>query len=94
MVFSADERRYISSLSNPAEAFCASFCCKEALLKALGYSFPFPCCELHYKSEIAVQRPLLYREIKIPENVEDCTVRFFQPFQGEIVAVLHLFGKS
>jgi len=44
-VFSAREAKYIQKLANPERGFCASFCCKEALFKALSASYNFPECE-------------------------------------------------
>ena len=46
-VFSPGEIGRILALPDPAFGLCASFCCKEAVYKALGESYSFTDCELH-----------------------------------------------
>jgi phosphopantetheinyl transferase (holo-ACP synthase) len=48
-VFSAKEIYFQRSLLSPALGLCASFCCKEAVFKALGTPYNFCECELLYK---------------------------------------------
>lgn len=93
MVFSSAEREHIRALPDQAEAFCASFCCKEATLKALGRPFQFTSCELYYQPGHALQRPVISASDRTLAHILDSTVRFFQPFSGEMVAVVHLFGR-
>ena len=49
MVFSEAEVAHNRTLANPEVGFCASFCCKEALCKALEHPFNFPECEFLYR---------------------------------------------
>lgn len=45
LVFSAREAGRLASLPDPAEGFCTSFCCKEALFKAAGMPIDPHACE-------------------------------------------------
>jgi phosphopantetheinyl transferase (holo-ACP synthase) len=44
-VFSKAETDHCRRLSNPVQGFCAAFCCKEALRKAIGAPYNFTDCE-------------------------------------------------
>ena len=45
-IFSSDEAGFAFRSANPSRAFCAAFCCKEALFKATGIPYNFTDCEL------------------------------------------------
>ncbi len=92
MVFSAREVEYINRLADPAFGFCAAFCCKEAVFKALGQPINFVECELLYIPDQVIQQPRLSFGTAIPE-IADCSVRIFPNLPGELVAVAYLFGK-
>jgi phosphopantetheinyl transferase (holo-ACP synthase) len=93
MVFSRKEVEYIRTLPDQALGFCSSFCCKEAVFKALGSPFSFTECELFYLPGQPLHRPVL--SFAQPDGilVTDCTAGFFSTRTGEQVAVVHLFGR-
>jgi phosphopantetheinyl transferase (holo-ACP synthase) len=92
MVFSPKEVEHIRTLPDKALGFCSSFCCKEAVFKALGVPFNFTECELFFIPGQDLQRPVLSfpRQSTLP--ITDCTARFFSPVTGEQAVVVHLFG--
>jgi phosphopantetheinyl transferase (holo-ACP synthase) len=45
LVFTPGEAEHLAAQPRPALAFCAAFCCKEAVCKALGERYPFVECE-------------------------------------------------
>lgn len=45
-VFSKKEVVHNRTLTRPATGFCMCFCCKEAVLKAVGGPYNFPDCEI------------------------------------------------
>ncbi|NTU60647.1 MAG: 4'-phosphopantetheinyl transferase superfamily protein [Deltaproteobacteria bacterium] len=51
LVYSEREVAHAQGLADPAQGYCAAFCCKEAVVKALEESFPFPECEVFYRED-------------------------------------------
>ena len=93
MVFSTSEINHIKTLAEQADGFCASFCCKEAVFKALGHPFNFTECELFYIPHKDLQHPQLSFSDQTFPIISGCTVRFMRPAQEELVAVAHLYGR-
>ena len=93
MVFSRKEVEHIRTLPDKALGFCSSFCCKEAVFKALGVPFNFTECELFFIPGQQLQRPVLSFSQQNTLLVSDCTAGFFSPQTGEQVVVVHLFGR-
>jgi phosphopantetheinyl transferase (holo-ACP synthase) len=93
MVFSRKEVVHIRTLPDKALGFCSSFCCKEAVFKALGVPFNFTECELFFIPGQQLQRPVLSFSQQNALLVSDCTAGFFSPQTGEQVVVVHLFGR-
>jgi len=62
-IFSEAEKKHFSGLAEPARGCCASFCCKEALMKALGETFDYASCELFYSPRERVHEMKLDREL-------------------------------
>lgn len=91
MVFSKKEIEHINKLPDPALGFCAAFCCKEAVFKAIAKPMNFLECELLYLPGEVLQRPLL--SIDEESEISDCTVRFIFNQPEDLIAVVHLFGK-
>ncbi len=94
MVFSPQEVEHIKKLADPEIGFCAAFCCKEAVFKALGKPIDFVECELFYNPEQSIHRPILSFQRDTISEISDCTVRFFHDRSDELVAVVHLFGST
>jgi phosphopantetheinyl transferase (holo-ACP synthase) len=93
MVFSRKEVEHIQTLPDKALGFCSSFCCKEAVFKALGTPFNFTECELLYIPGRQLQRPALSFSRQDNVLLGDCTAGFFSIRAGEQVVVVHLFGR-
>jgi phosphopantetheinyl transferase (holo-ACP synthase) len=93
-VFSQGEAEHLSSLPHPALAYSAAFCCKEAVLKALGERYSFPECECRFtpgslEPAIALSAALLGRY-----GLAAAHARFHGAFpgeRGECVLEVHLF---
>ena len=49
MIFSSREIEHYSSLTDQSVGLCTSFCCKEAIYKALQRPYNFTDCELFWK---------------------------------------------
>jgi phosphopantetheinyl transferase (holo-ACP synthase) len=96
-VFSLGEAEHLSSLPHPALAYCAAFCCKEAVLKALGERYPFTECECRFapgslEPAIALSPALLGRY-----GLAAAHARFHGGFpteRGECVLEVHVFRGS
>jgi phosphopantetheinyl transferase (holo-ACP synthase) len=93
MVFSRKEVEHIRTLPDKALAFCSSFCCKEAVFKAMGAPFNFTECELFYLPGQPLQRPVLSFPPANGILITDCTAGFLSTRAGEQVAVVHLYGR-
>lgn len=90
MIFSRREAAHAAGLPRPEEAFCASFCCKEALLKALETTYPFPECELLYQPQREEQALTLSPDLRRRFGIAEVRVRFLAPREGELAAVVYL----
>ena len=91
-VYSPGEIAHHRSLPHPSRGFCASFCCKEAVLKALQHSFHFPDCELFFDPEKTVQ-PLRFPAAFLRQNdLAGGEARIDSPVAEEMRAVVYLFG--
>ena len=96
-VFSKREVLHNQDLDRPEIGFCMCFCCKEAVLKALGAPYNFPECEIFPEPEQS--RAFSPIEIRIGEELKSHyrIARGFCFFNensldgGEIVAVVYLF---
>lgn len=93
MVFSRKEVQHIRNLPDKALGLCSSFCCKEAVYKALGSPFNFTECELFFIPGLHIQRPVLSFPQQPGVLITDCTAKFLSIRAGEQVVVVHLFGR-
>jgi phosphopantetheinyl transferase (holo-ACP synthase) len=93
MVFSQKEVQHIRNLPDKALGLCSSFCCKEAVFKALSAPFNFTECELFYIPGRQLQRPVLSFSQMGDVLITDCTANFFSIKAEEQVVVVHLFGR-
>ncbi len=50
-IYSEREREHVFSFNDPAKPLCVSFCCKEALFKALARPYNFNKCEMLYRDQ-------------------------------------------
>lgn len=94
MVFTDREIAHISTLEDQSLGLCATFCCKEALRKAIDIPINFTECELLFNPASKQLRPILSLTDATIPVITDCTVRFFHPQADELLAILYLFGRS
>ncbi len=62
-VFTEQEIAHARGLADPRQGLCASFCCKEALFKALGEPYEFTDCELLWHTDRQSASPTLSPEL-------------------------------
>lgn len=90
-IWSERELEHARGLESPALGLAASFCCKEALLKALGGRFPFGSCEVlldprRGRQELLLEAGLLAaRGVGAAEAALDCGQL---EGRGELLAVV------
>ena len=94
LVFSARELAHARAASHPAWALCASFCCKEALTKALRVPFEYAECELLFDPKASEQELCLGPTLRREHGVTGCKA-FVQQAEGEqCLAVVYVFGAA
>lgn len=94
LVFSAREAAHLMSLPDPAWGFCAAFCCKEALCKALGEPYPFPACEVLARPGQEEQELRVDPELRERHGIGAVVARVLvdhRADRGELVAAVCLF---
>ena len=94
LVFSADEAEHHRGLADPAAGLCASFCCKEALLKAVGQPYDLRECELLYDPIALRQSVRVSTELRREFDFDHAWARIIRVADVELVAALFLFGPS
>ena len=92
-VFTKRELDHCSTLADPAAGLCRSFCCKEAVFKALGIPYRFTDCELlsgdgDNECDIGIS-PDLRRQFAIRR-----ARALIRNSDGEVVVAVYLFGGS
>lgn len=92
LVYSEREVAHVRGLPNQALGFCAAFCCKEAVVKAVEDSFPFSECEVFYEPDGTANLSLSSR-FSQEWGVQAADVRISRPTDEEVVAVVYLFGE-
>ncbi len=92
MLFSPGETALLRAQPDPCLAFCASFCCKEALLKAVESTYPYPECRFLYRPDQEIQHPELAPGLMERFGLAGVTIRFLVLREGELTGVLFAFG--
>lgn len=92
LIFSAREHLHNRALGQPLDGYCASFCCKEAVFKALEKPFHFSECELFYTPQQVVQELCLSAEMRRSFGIRRAMVWVHRHVVTELSAVVHLFG--
>lgn len=82
LVYSAREAEHLAAQPQAAEAFCAAFCCKEALYKALGEFYSFPEFECLYRAGAPEQEYVLAPGLKERLGIGEVRVRIDGQFLG------------
>jgi phosphopantetheine--protein transferase-like protein len=96
-VYSPREVQQLTAQAQAARAFCAAFCAKEALCKALGGAYPFQECECLQLCGVAEQQLVLSPQLRASRGLGGARVRFHEslwPERGECVAEVQLFGAA
>jgi len=83
LVYSAREAAHLAAQPQAARAFCAAFCCKEALCKALGGSYAFPEFECLYRPGASEQEFVLAPGLQRRHGIEQMRVKIDEQFLGE-----------
>ena len=93
-VFSGDEIKHFKELANPVKGFCAAFCCKEALYKAISQHYNFPDCELFLSGNNAWQILKLSNQLCEELKIDTAIARInFIPYSSymECLATVYVF---
>lgn len=88
LVFTKKEIDHCMRLKNPAAGLCASFCVKEAMLKALRRPYDFTGCEFFFSKYGAGHRLVLSGRVArrvVPR------VRLVRPDRRHFAAAVYLF---
>lgn len=96
-VYAQDEAEHLSSLDQAALRFCAAFCCKEAVLKALGGRYPFTECECRFQPGSLEPAIALSPALREQHDLAAVHARFHGRFpgeRGECVLEVHLLRDS
>lgn len=96
-VYTPREAAHLAAQPQAALAFCAAFCCKEAVCKGLGAAFSFTACECLYRPGAAEQELVLAPALGARHGLARARVRFHERFpaeRGECVVEAHLFGSA
>ena len=93
-VFSSREIRYSRSSASPQRSLCASFCCKEALFKAIREPYDFPACELFWDGG-ATGDVRISRAVRRQYDINEAVARVAEvASDDELVVTVFLFGPS
>jgi hypothetical protein len=92
-VFSAQEMYFCRSLPDPCVGLCASFCCKEAVFKALGRPYDMAQCRLLYRSGQALQPVHVGIALRDEFGLSEARalVRRGRTGSGELVVAVYLY---
>jgi phosphopantetheinyl transferase (holo-ACP synthase) len=94
LVFTPREAEHLAAQPRPAVAFCAAFCCKEAVCKALGERYPFVECECRFAPGGRVAEVELAPALRERHGVGGIRMRLRERYpqeRGECVVEAHLF---
>ena len=97
LVYSAREAGHLAARPQAARAFCAAFCCKEALYKALGEFYSFPQFECLYRPGASEQEFELAPALKERLAIEEVRVKIDERFldeRGEFVVEVYLTRRT
>jgi phosphopantetheine--protein transferase-like protein len=91
LVFTDKEVAHTRTLDNQAAALGAAFCCKEAVLKAIGQPYNLTDCELYIDFEKERQYVLLADELRKTHGiVESFALVDHDPMENEELSVIVL----
>jgi len=96
-VYSQAEADHLASLDRAQLRFCAAFCCKEAVLKALGERYPFTECECGFQPGSFEPAIVLSPALLGRYALAGARVRFHERFpeeRAECVLEVHLIRDS
>jgi phosphopantetheinyl transferase (holo-ACP synthase) len=93
-VFTGREIGHACGLADAALGLCASFCCKEAVFKALGGPYDFTDCEFFMNEDEEPARIHLSEGLRSKHRVREAlaAVRRERLEAGELIVVAYLLG--
>lgn len=93
MVFTTREVEHARSTASPAVSLAASFCCKEAVLKAIGEPYELTDCEIFWNLEEEEDQIALGEALRSLYGISSALgVIRHAADQGEISVAAYLFG--
>jgi phosphopantetheinyl transferase (holo-ACP synthase) len=96
-VFSGEERNHFNTQNNPAKAFCAAFCAKEAFFKSISEPYNFNECEFFYSDNNSRQELKVNDRLKTRYGIvsAEVIVEFVEyPAYTECVAAVYLLQEK
>ena len=92
-IFSPREIGYYRARSDCATGLCASFCCKEAVFKAIGNPYNFTDCELLWEPFKKRYTFLLSAALRREYSISDQKAVVDVKKSGECIVQVFLFGS-
>lgn len=95
-VFSDREISHNRTLPDPALGLCACFCCKEAMVKALGEPFNMTDCELLPDFENETNEIHLGPDLREKYDIERAIARLRRSDlnEEELIVIAYIFGRA
>jgi phosphopantetheinyl transferase (holo-ACP synthase) len=91
-LFSENEIEHCRSLSDPAKGLCASFCCKEAVFKALMEPYNWNECELFWTQCTKEYKVHFSEQLCMEFKIEDASALVEIRSTGECLVQVYIFG--
>lgn len=94
LIYTTKESEYNYKLSRPELGFCACFCFKEALYKAIGGDYEYDECELFLDPNRVSQKLVFKRGFLNRYGIKKARGLFYKINGNECTFVLYLLGKK
>jgi phosphopantetheinyl transferase (holo-ACP synthase) len=92
-VFTRKEIDFAYTLAHPEASFCRSFCCKEAVYKALKKPYSFTDCELFSDGTHKESAVILSQRLRKEYGIQEARARIWR-VKNEYVVTVILFGSG
>ena len=93
-VFGEAEAARAMARPDPATALCAAFCVKEAFLKAIGTSYDYTACVLHWDPGREEQSILVDPAVAAEHRIAGTRAIVRAGSDGTMTAVVYVFGEE
>jgi phosphopantetheinyl transferase (holo-ACP synthase) len=94
LVFSERELNHARAQGEPASAFCAAFCAKEAFTKAVRTTFEYTECELLYEPGSERQKLQLSEALSAASGIVEAEALVTWPTPEQCLVVVYVYGKT